>query len=105
MKVVGGGPFLDFVEIWLNNLLGCVGFGVRCNDCHIISICSEFYTFWWEWDVRGVNVEEGRRQNSTLWYSSVDAFEFRVSVVVLSTCLSSFDVICYEFYDCIWDIC
>ena len=29
MKIISGGPFIDFVKIWLNELLGPLVFGVR----------------------------------------------------------------------------
>ena len=28
MKIISGGPFIDFVKIWLNELLGLTVFGV-----------------------------------------------------------------------------
>lgn len=37
-----------------------------------------------------------------MWDSGVDAFQFGLCVVVKSGCLSAFDVVCYEFGDCIW---
>ena len=45
MKIISGGPFIDFVEIWLNKLLGLTMFGVRCSDCYVISICCDLYVF------------------------------------------------------------
>ena len=38
VKVVGGGPFMNFVEIWLYELLGHMVFGMRCCDCYVISV-------------------------------------------------------------------
>ena len=57
MKVISGGPFIDFVEIWLIKLLGLMVFGVRCSDCYVISICCDLYVFWGKWNVRGIDVE------------------------------------------------
>ena len=57
MKVIGGGPLIDFEEIWLNELLGLTVIGMRCSDCYIISICCDVYVFWREWNVRSVNIE------------------------------------------------
>ena len=45
MKVISDGPFIYFAEIWLNNLLGLTVLGVRCSDCHVISICCDLYVF------------------------------------------------------------
>ena len=59
----------------VNGLLGLAMFGVRCCDCYVVNTCCDLYVFWEEWNVRGVNVEQWR-QNSTLWYSSVNSFEF-----------------------------
>ena len=105
VKIVYGGPLVNFVEVWLKELLGLTMFSVGCCDCYIISVCCELNVFRWMWDVRSVNVEKGRRENSTLWYTSVDTFEFRVCVVVLSACLSSLDVVCNSFYDRVRDVC
>ena len=52
-----GGPFINFVEIWLNELLGLTVFGVRCSDCYVISICCDLYVFWGERNVRSVNIK------------------------------------------------
>ena len=58
MKVISGGPFIYFVEIWLNKLLGLIMFGARCSDYYVISICCDLYmSFGGEWNVRSVNVE------------------------------------------------
>ena len=57
MKIINGVPFIYFVKIWLNELLGHRVFGVRCCDCYVISIYCDLYIFYGEWNVRGVNVE------------------------------------------------
>ena len=105
VKVVVGCPFVNFVEIWLYELLGLVVLGMTCCDCDVISVCGELYVFWRVWNVRGINVEESGRQDSALWYTSVDALEFRMCVVVFRACLSSFDVVCNEFDDRVWNVC
>ena len=38
MKIISGGPFIYFLEIWLNKLLGLTVFDMRCSDCYVISI-------------------------------------------------------------------
>ena len=57
MKIISGGSFIYFVEIWLNKLLGLTVFGVRCSDCYVINICCDLYVFSGKWNVRGVNVD------------------------------------------------
>ena len=56
MKIIIGGPLIDFVKIWLNEFLGFMVFGVKCCDCYVISICCDLYVFWGEWNVRDVDV-------------------------------------------------
>ena len=46
MKIISGGPFIYFVEIWLNKLLSLMVFGVICSDYYVISICCDWYVFW-----------------------------------------------------------
>ena len=57
IKIISGGLFIDFVEIWLNEMSGLTVFGVRCSNCYVISISCDLYIFCREWNVRGVNVE------------------------------------------------
>ena len=57
MKILCGGPFIYFVKIWFNKLLGLTVFGVRCSDCYVISICCDLYIFWGKWNVTGKIVE------------------------------------------------
>ena len=56
MKIISGGPFIDFVKIWLNELLGLRVFGLRCCDCYVITLCCDFVHLLSEWNARGVNV-------------------------------------------------
>ena len=54
MKIISGDPFIYFVKIWFNKLLGLTVFG---SDSYVISIYCDLYIFWGKWNVRGVNVE------------------------------------------------
>ena len=45
MKIISGGPFIDYMEIWLNKLLDLTVFGVKCCDCYVIKIYYDLYSF------------------------------------------------------------
>ena len=46
MRIISVGLCIGFLKIWLKELLGLTGFGLRCSDFYVVNICCDLFVFW-----------------------------------------------------------